>query len=114
LAENNFGGAQVAVTGTAKEFSGVYRGKQYHEADFDAVLDRALAAGVEKVMLTGMYASDAQLNLAMARYRPEQVKVTMGVHPYHAVEADEGGEEYYQDLSRPKTSRYACSSDSSI
>ncbi|CAN9299279.1 unnamed protein product [Alternaria alternata] len=100
---NNFGGAQVAVTGTAKEFSGVYRGKQYHEADFDAVLDRALAAGVEKVMLTGMYASDAQLNLAMARYRPEQVKVTMGVHPYHAVEADEGGEEYYQDLSRSIT-----------
>ncbi|CAN9222747.1 unnamed protein product [Alternaria alternata] len=95
--------ADVAVTGTAKEFSGVYRGKQYHEADFDAVLDRALAVGVEKVMLTGMYASDTQLNLAMARYRPEQVKVTMGVHPYHAVEADVGGEEYYQDLARSIT-----------
>ncbi|KAG9186342.1 TatD DNase family protein [Alternaria panax] len=95
--------ADVAVTGTAKEFHGVYRGKQYHEADLDAVLDRALAAGVEKVMLTGMYASDVQLNLTMARYRPEQLKVTMGVHPYHAVEADEGGEEYYQGLSRSIT-----------
>lgn len=67
------------------------------------MLDRALVAGVDKVMLTGMYASDASSNLAMARYRPEQLKVTIGVHPYHAVEADEGGEEYYQNLSRSIT-----------
>jgi TatD DNase family protein len=67
------------------------------------VLDRALAAGVEKVMLTGMYASDASFNLATARHRPEQLKVTIGVHPYHAVEADEGGEEYYQSLSQSIT-----------
>ncbi|KAI4714339.1 hypothetical protein J4E89_000018 [Alternaria sp. Ai002NY15] len=91
--------SQVAVTATAKEFAGIYRGKQYHEPDFDAVLDRALAAGVEKVMLTGMYASDASFNLGIARKRPEQCRVTIGVHPYHAVEADEGGEEYYKSLS---------------
>ncbi|KAI4906654.1 hypothetical protein J4E90_010342 [Alternaria incomplexa] len=91
--------ADVAVTATAKEFAGIYRGKQYHEPDFDAVLDRALAAGVEKVMLTGMYASDASFNLGIARKRPEQCRVTIGVHPYHAVEADEGGEEYYKSLS---------------
>jgi TatD DNase family protein len=91
---------QVAVTATAKEFSGIYRGKQYHEPDFDAVLDRALAAGVEKGMLTGMYASDVSFNLDIARRRPEQCKITTGVHPYHAVEADEGGEEYYEDLAQ--------------
>ncbi|KAL1797165.1 hypothetical protein ACET3X_003771 [Alternaria dauci] len=106
--------ADVAVTATAKEFSGVYRGKQYHDADFDAVLDRALAAGVEKVMLTGMYASDAQVNLAIARSRPEQVKVTIGVHPYHAVEADEGGEAYYQDLSRSITTTLNDKEDSHL
>ncbi|KAI4642576.1 uncharacterized protein J4E79_011458 [Alternaria viburni] len=91
--------ADVAITATAKEFAGIYRGKQYHEPDFDAVLDRALAAGVEKIMLTGMYASDASFNLDIARHRPEQCRVTIGVHPYHAVEADEGGEEYYKGLS---------------
>ncbi|KAI4665149.1 uncharacterized protein J4E88_010597 [Alternaria novae-zelandiae] len=91
--------AEVAVTATAKEFAGIYRGKQYHEPDFDAVLDRALAAGVEKVMLTGMYAFDASFNLGIARKRPEQCRITIGIHPYHAVEADKGGEEYYKGLS---------------
>jgi TatD DNase family protein len=91
---------QVAVTATAKEFSGIYRGKQYHDPDFTAVLDRALAAGVEKVMLTGMYASDVFFNLENARRRQLQCKIAIGVHPYHAVEADAGGEEYYKTLSQ--------------
>ncbi|KAF2008760.1 Mg-dependent DNase [Aaosphaeria arxii CBS 175.79] len=90
--------ADVAVTATAKEFSGIYRGKQYHAPDFDAVLDRALEVGVEKVMLTGMSLPDVQFNLEIARRRPEQCKITIGVHPYHAAEADEGGEEYFQKL----------------
>jgi TatD DNase family protein len=54
-------------------------------------------------MLTGMYASDASFNLDIARKRPEQCKATIGVHPYHAVEADEGGEEYYRSLSQSIT-----------
>ncbi|KAL6170868.1 hypothetical protein ACJQWK_03824 [Exserohilum turcicum] len=89
---------QVAVTATAKEFAGTYRGKQYHDPDFDAVLDRAAVAGVDKVMLTGMYASDVPVNIAIARRRPKQCRITIGVHPYHAAEADDGGEPYYEAL----------------
>ncbi|RAR05215.1 Mg-dependent DNase [Stemphylium lycopersici] len=92
--------ADVAVTATAKEFAGSYRGKQYHAPDFDAVLDRALAAGVEHVMLTGMSIADVPVNIGIARKRPEQCRITIGVHPYHAVEADKGGEEYYETLSQ--------------
>jgi TatD DNase family protein len=62
-----------------------------------------LAARVEKVMLTGMYASDASFNLDIARKRPKQCKITIGVHPYHAVEADEGGDQYYESLARSIT-----------
>jgi TatD DNase family protein len=51
-------------------------------------------------MLTGMYAADVPANIAIARKRPEQCKITIGVHPYHAVEADEGGERYYESLSQ--------------
>jgi TatD DNase family protein len=51
-------------------------------------------------MLTGMYLSDVPLNLAIARRRPEQCKITIGVHPYHAVEADKGGDEFYENLER--------------
>ncbi|KAJ4986675.1 Deoxyribonuclease Tat-D 2 [Stagonosporopsis vannaccii] len=91
--------ADVAVTATAKDFAGIYRGKQYHEPDFEVVLQRAAAVGVDKVMLTGMYLSDAPINLGIARKRKEQCRVTIGVHPYHALEADEGGDQYYKDLA---------------
>ncbi|OHE97951.1 TatD family hydrolase [Colletotrichum orchidophilum] len=89
--------ADVAVTATAKDFAGFYRGKQYHQPDFDAVLDRALAAGVDKVMLTGMSLSDAATNLSIAKSRPSGTCfVTIGIHPYHAAEPDaeeDGGED---------------------
>ncbi|KXH41763.1 TatD family hydrolase [Colletotrichum simmondsii] len=89
--------ADVAVTATAKDFAGFYRGKQYHQPDFDAVLDRASAAGVDKVMLTGMSLSDAATNLSIAKSRPAGTCfVTIGIHPYHAAEPDaeeDGGEE---------------------
>ena len=52
------------------------------------------------MLLTGMYLSDVPINLDIARRRKEQCKITIGVHPYHAVEADEGGDHYYQDLAQ--------------
>lgn len=56
--------------------------------------------GVDKVLLTGMYLSDVPINLDIARKRREQCKVTVGVHPYHATEADDGGDQYYRDLAQ--------------
>lgn len=63
-------------------------------------MDRAAAVGVDKVLLTGMYLSDASIDLGIARKREQQCRVTIGVHPYHAVEADEAGDQYYQDLAQ--------------
>ncbi|KAI4865964.1 Mg-dependent DNase [Hypoxylon rubiginosum] len=91
--------ADVAVTATANEFDGVYRNKKYHTADFVNTLDRAMNAGVEKVMLTGMSLSDVSVNLAIAQSRPAQCFITIGVHPYHAAEMDEGGPAYLQKLA---------------
>ncbi|KAH7361554.1 TatD family hydrolase [Plectosphaerella cucumerina] len=105
--------ADVAVTATAKEFAGCYRGdKQYHPPDFDAVLDRAQAAGVEKIMLTGMSLADVPVNLAIAASRPSQCFVTIGIHPYHAAEPDsaEGGEDaYFSQLEESVKSALALS-----
>ncbi|KAI1446535.1 Mg-dependent DNase [Annulohypoxylon stygium] len=86
--------ADVAVTATANEFNGIYRNKKYHQADFENTLDRALVAGVEKIMLTGMSLSDIPINLAIAQYRPTQCFITIGVHPYHAAELDAEGPTY--------------------
>ncbi|KAI2470225.1 Mg-dependent DNase [Annulohypoxylon bovei var. microspora] len=89
----------VAVTATANEFNGVYRNKKYHQADFVNTVDRALAAGVEKVMLTGMSLSDVPINLAIAQSRPAQCFITIGVHPYHAAEPDTEGPTYLTQVA---------------
>ncbi|KAI7355231.1 hypothetical protein KC320_g2984 [Hortaea werneckii] len=82
--------ADIAVTATAKEFAGIYRGKQYHEPDFAATLPRAASAGVEKVMLTGMSLDDVEFNMKLVEQHPTQCSLTIGIHPYHAAipEAD--------------------------
>jgi TatD DNase family protein len=77
---------QVAVTATAKEFQGIYRGKQYHNPDFSSVLSRASKFSVEKILLTGMSASDISFNAEIARSKSQQCNITIGVHPYHASE----------------------------
>lgn len=87
------------MTATAKEFAGIYRNKQQHEPDFDAVLDRAMNAGVTKVILTGMSLHDVDFNLAIAKLHPQQCYITVGVHPYHASEPDAEGVEYLEKMS---------------
>jgi TatD DNase family protein len=87
------------VTATAKEFAGIYRNKQYHQPDFHSTLSRALRVGVNKIMLTGMSLSDVPLNLEIAKAHPDQCSITIGVHPYHAIEMDEGEEQYLKRLA---------------
>lgn len=78
---------QVAVTATAKEFAGIYRGKQCHPPDFVNSLGRAREAGVKKVILTGMSISDVGRNTEVAQSQPAgSCFLTIGVHPYHAGE----------------------------
>ncbi|TLS31512.1 hypothetical protein PpBr36_02727 [Pyricularia pennisetigena] len=94
----------VAVTATAKEFAGIYRGKQQHAPDVDAVLHRASSAGVAKVMLTGMSLADVSFNLDVARRRPPgSTFITIGIHPYHAAEpyadATSTAEAYFGQLA---------------
>ncbi|KAB8232631.1 TatD family hydrolase [Aspergillus alliaceus] len=92
----------VAVTYTADQFQGIYRGKQYHESDFAEVLKRAKEYSCEKIMLTTMTLPGAHENLKIAREFPEMCTMTLGVHPYHAGEiyAENDGSEYLQDLRK--------------
>ena len=49
-------------------------------------------------MLTGMSLHDVEFNLRIARSRPQQCSITVGVHPYHAAEPEDEGPEYFQSL----------------
>ncbi|KAK1143389.1 hypothetical protein N8T08_006717 [Aspergillus melleus] len=95
--------ADVAVTFTADQFQGIYRGKKYHESDFQEVLKRAQDYGCEKIMLTTMTLAGAHQNLKVVREFPNMCTLTLGVHPYHAGELydapdGEGGKDALQAL----------------
>ncbi|KAM3422387.1 hypothetical protein BST61_g2741 [Cercospora zeina] len=87
--------ADVAVTPTAAEFTGIYRNKQHHEPDFDAILDRASQSCVKHVLLTGMSLRNVDFILDICKRRPEMCKMTVGVHPYHAQEPWDEAPNYF-------------------
>jgi TatD DNase family protein len=58
-------------------------------ADRDAVIARAVAAGVVQMMVTGSSGSSTREAIEMARAHPGRLFATAGVHPHHAKELTE-------------------------
>jgi TatD DNase family protein len=56
------------------------------DADRDAVIVRARAAGVVQMILTGASAAGSREAAALARTDPGRLYATAGVHPHHATE----------------------------
>ncbi len=56
------------------------------ERDLDAVLERARAAGVVQMVVTGASREHSPMALELARRHPGFLFATAGVHPHHAVE----------------------------
>jgi TatD DNase family protein len=54
------------------------------DADRDAVLARARAAGVAAMIVTGSTLDDSEKAIALARRFPDRLRATAGVHPHHA------------------------------
>ncbi|KAL4906104.1 hypothetical protein BDW74DRAFT_177133 [Aspergillus multicolor] len=97
---SSFRYADVAVTFTADQFKGIYRGgKVYHEPDISHVIQRAKEYGCEKIMLTTMSLPLAHENLQLVRQFPEICTMTLGVHPYHAKEIYTSSESLDSDES---------------
>ncbi|MCB9743653.1 MAG: TatD family hydrolase [Alphaproteobacteria bacterium] len=63
---------------------GVNLAARQFRADRDAVVDRALAAGVAQLVLTGTSERDSEAVSALAAARPEALSCTAGVHPHNA------------------------------
>ena len=97
------------------------------DADRDAVLARARAAGVAAMVVTGSTLDDSEKAIALARRFPDQLRATAGVHPHHATglqDSDSGrlsdlladpmvaaagecGLDYFRNLSPPADQRRA-------
>jgi TatD DNase family protein len=57
--------------------------------DRDEVVERALAAGVAHMMVTGLSAAQSHEALGLAQARPGVLRSTVGVHPHNARTFDE-------------------------
>ena len=65
-----------------------------YEADRDEVIERARAAGVTQLIVTGSSLASTRKAISLAQQRPQQLFATAGVHPHHAAEltAEHAGE----------------------
>lgn len=59
------------------------------DADREAVLDRARAAGVVQIVVTGSSPDSTACAIALARAHPGRLYATAGLHPHHAAEWSE-------------------------
>ena len=57
-----------------------------YDADRDAVVARAQAAGVVQMIVTGSTVPSTQQAIELARARPGRLFATAGVHPHHATQ----------------------------
>jgi len=71
-----------------------------YDADRDAVIARAQAAGVVQMVITGSTLASTQRALALARAHPVRLFATAGVHPHHATELTAQRAAQLEDLAR--------------
>lgn len=67
--------------------------------DRDAVIERALAAGVRRMIVTGASPTGSLHALEMARAQPGLLYATAGIHPHHATEYSPGSAELLTRLA---------------
>jgi TatD DNase family protein len=70
------------------------------DADREAVMTRATAAGVVQMVVTGSSEDATRKAIALARARPEVLFATCGVHPHHAADLTTDTLPALQELAR--------------
>ena len=60
------------------------------DADRDAVMQRAAAAGVRQMIVTGASVDGSRKAIELARAHAGRLFATAGVHPHHAADLTEG------------------------
>lgn len=68
--------------------------------DRDAVIQRAVDAGVTRMLITGSSLESTRAAIDLVQRHPERMRCTAGVHPHHAVELDASQLQAFDELAR--------------
>ncbi len=79
---------------------GANLGHESFQHDLDAVLQRAQAHGVERMIVTGASSDGSKRALALAHAHPGRLFATAGVHPHHAIDYDDATDARLRELAR--------------
>jgi TatD DNase family protein len=69
------------------------------DADRDAVITRAVEAGIERVLVPGWDEASSEAALELAAAYPELIHAAVGIHPHHAAEPDEAAWQRIEGLA---------------
>ncbi len=61
------------------------------QPDFDAVVERAVSAGVQRQIITGTSLAASEAAIHLHHLQPTRFFATAGLHPHHAADLDEAG-----------------------
>lgn len=84
---------------------GANLGHESFRHDLDAVLERAHAAGIGQLVVTGASEAGSVTALELAQRHPGRLFATAGVHPHHAADYTSHTESVLADLHRLDTVR---------
>ena len=79
---------------------GANLGHESFAHDLDDVLDRARAAGVARIIVTGASEQGSRDALALAHRHPGYLHATAGLHPHHAADYTGDTDELFRELLR--------------
>ncbi len=87
MPEHNIASPSLAAAADAPLIDiGINLGHDSYDADREAVLARAHAAGVAQLIVTGSSLASTAQAIGLARAHPRRLFATAGVHPHHASE----------------------------
>jgi TatD DNase family protein len=78
---------------------GANLGHESFQHDMDAVLQRAAAQGVNRLVVTGASREGSEHALALANLHSGRLYATAGVHPHHAIDYDDATDARLRELS---------------
>lgn len=81
---------------------GANLGHDSFDGDRDQVLERAAAAGVRRLIVTGTTVAASRKAVAMAHAAPGRLYATAGVHPHHATDVDDAAIAELTELATDK------------